>query len=299
MNPTSLDDRAVGRFWKHGWLVVRQLFNAEEFEDLRARVFRSLDAVEKGARPACDLLGDPELSSLVHDPRLVAAARRILGGDPVYFGDGSYAVVGRGYDEITEATGYHRDNTDRSDLNAPDWQGRYSLIRFGLYLQDHRRHSGGLMVRDASHNKLIRGWRAYLHDRYLNTAMGDVGVWSMRLQHAGVGRFLRGFGQRGISPALQKHLPAVLQSPRWDRDRAAIWISYGLKDHHLQRHLDYLYGRRERLDMWKDSFYTADRLEECRKAGLEVIDAPAELRNRLSQGIEVGQHQHHYQLPYG
>ena len=40
--------------------------------------------------------------------------------------------------------GFHKDNADRVDPNAPDWNGRYTVLRFGIYLQDHYRHTGGL-----------------------------------------------------------------------------------------------------------------------------------------------------------
>jgi hypothetical protein len=216
----------------------------------------------------------------------------------VYFGDANYAVVGRGYDEHEQATGYHRDNTDRSDTSAPDWQGRYSLIRFGLYLQDHRRHSGGLMVRNGSHNRILRGWRNYLYDRYLDTRPGDVALWSMRIQHSGVGRFWRGFPRMGIPPSLWKVVPQALQSPRWDEERAAAWISYGLDDAHLSRHCEYLLGRSERLEAWRDSHYDAETLRACERAGLKVINMPERLRAALAAGKPVGQHRHHYQMAY-
>ena len=285
-------------FWNRGWSVLRGLFSSAEFEDLRERVLASLEDVEKSRRGQTDLLADSYLAPVVYDERLVAAARKILGGRPVYFGDSNYAVVGRGYDEFKDATGYHRDNTDRSDLKAPDWQSPYTLIRFGLYLQDHRKHSGGLMVRTGSHNEIIRGWRNYLRDRYLDTGVGDVGVWSMRLQHAGVGRCWRGFSRLGIPPSLQDKVPGWMQSPRWDRPRIGVWVSYALEGPHLTRHVEYLYGRSERVESWSNSFYDPDTLQKCAAAGLEVLDAPAELRRRIAAGVPVGIHSRHYQLPY-
>ncbi len=291
-------DKDVRLFWRRGWMIQRSLFTEGEFLEIRAQVLESLKDAESGRKPPTDLLADARLARLVAEPRLISLARAILKDDPVYFGDASYAVVGRGYDEHKDATGYHRDNTDRSHLEAPDWNGRYPLIRFGLYLQDHRRRSGGLMVRQASHRRLLKGWRCYLYDRYLDTGLGDVGVWNMRLQHAGVGRFYRGFPRLAIAPAIQDRVPRWLQSPRWDQPRAAVWISYGADSDHLQRHVEYLFGRAERVRMWQHSYYSQETLDACRRNGLRVIDVGEQLRGRIAAGKPVGQHEHHYQLAF-
>jgi hypothetical protein len=285
-------------FSRNGWTVIRGLFSPQEFEDLRERVVHSIEEIEQGRRQKADLLGDPHMASVVYDKRLVEAAREILGGRPTYFGDSNYAIIGRGYDETKDATGYHRDNTDRSDLSAPDWQSPYTLIRFGLYLQDHTRHSGGLLVRNGTHNEIVRGWKNYLRDRYLDTAMGDVGVWNMRLQHAGIGRFWRGFSRLGIAPNIQDTVPSFMQSPRWNRPRMGVWVSYALDGPHVRRHVEYLYGRSERLESWQHSHYAPEDLARCAEVGLDVIDCPAELRRRMQAGVAVGQHRKHYQMAY-
>lgn len=297
MTTHQLSVSAVNRFNRRGWLIVRGLFSSERVEGLRHEVFQSLERVSSGLEPPTDLLANPALHGIVHDPDLIRLAQQLLGGQPVYFGDASYAIVGRGYDELRDATGYHRDNTDRSDTRAPDWQSPYTLVRFGIYLQDHRHHSGGLLVRNGSHMRMNRGWKNYLHDRYLNTEVGDVGVWNMRLQHAGVGRAWRFASFWGIPPAIQDRIPKSLQLPRWTRERAAIWVSYGREGPHLERHCKYLLTRTERLEMWRNSYYSDDVLAQCAKAGLRVIDMPARMRAAVAEGA-VPQHAHHYQMAY-
>jgi len=287
------------RFWRDGYLVIRQLFTPAEFADMRARVMESLRLRERDRTPPVDALADPLLSQYVHEPRLIEVARELLESrDIAYFGDGSYAVVGHDYEPGRDVGGWHRDNTDRSDLHAPDWRGRYGLIRFGFYLQDHRRTSGGLIVRRTSHNRILRGWSAHLQDRYLNSGPGDVGVWSMRIQHAGLGCCVRGFPGLAVGPAWQRRLPKFLQAPFGKEERAALWISYGAQGPHLLRHCDYLLGRSERLQMWQHAHYRPEVLEACASAGLQIINMPERMRGALAAGKPVGQHRRHYQMAY-
>jgi len=285
------------KFWRDGFVVLRGLFSRSEFRTLRERVMESLHARERDGTPVVDCLAETVLAPYVYDERLLTVARRLLGSsDIAYFGDSNYAVVGHNYEPGRDVGGWHRDNTDRSDTTLPDWDGRYSLIRFGLYLQDHGGTSGGLIVRRTSHDRILRGWRAHLADRYLNTREGDVGVWSMRIQHAGLGRCLRGMPWFPLGPHWQKTLPEALQAPFGAEERAGFWVSYGLNDHHLQRHCDYLVRRTERLEMWRDAYYSAETRAACVRAGLTIIDMPARIRAMLEAGETVGDQRRHYQL---
>ena len=88
-----------------------------------------------------DLLSNPLLRDVLLDGRLVGIASQLLGSDQiVYAGDSSFTINSGQH-------GYHKDNADRTDKNAPDWQGRYTILRFGIYLQDHTEHTSGLNLR--------------------------------------------------------------------------------------------------------------------------------------------------------
>jgi hypothetical protein len=285
----------IDKFWRDGYLILRRLFTPSEFKIIRDQVFASLEGRERRGEPLVDALADRHLKHWVYDERLVAVGKAILQSDRLaYFGDGGYAVLGHKYEAGVDVGGWHRDNTDRSNADAPDWQGRYSLIRFGLYLQDHRSQSGGLIVRRTSHNRILKGLSAHWYDRYVNTGVGDVGVWSMRIQHAGLGRCIRYSPRLALGPYLQRKLPEFLQAPFPREERAGFWISYAHPDHHLERHCQYLLTRSERLDMWRHSHYTDDTLLQCQSAGLEVIDMPTRMRVALANGEKIGQHKHHH-----
>lgn len=287
------------KFWQDGYLILRNAFSSTEFAKMREEVFESLKGRETRGEPVVDALADRHVQHWVYDERLLAIARHLLGHkDIVYFGDGGYAVLGHNYEAGKDVGGWHRDNTDRSDMEAPDWKGRYSLIRFGFYLQDHHYTSGGLIVRRESHNRILRGWKSHLYDRYLNTGIGDVGVWSMRIQHAGLGRCIRGLPRLALGPYLQRRLPEFLQAPFPKQERTGFWISYAINDSHLERHCRYLLTRSERFDMWEHAHYSPEVLAMCEAAGLGVVDMPSRMRDALQSGETVGQNRHHRQLAY-
>jgi hypothetical protein len=114
-------------FWQNGYLLIRDVFSKTEVEELRKHV------IELFPNGCGDILSKPFLREVLLDDRILDMAQKILGGKPVYFGDSS-CVKGK------ISYGWHKDNADRRDANAPDWQSKYTLIRFGLYLQDHSKH---------------------------------------------------------------------------------------------------------------------------------------------------------------
>src|ERR1700691_1576796 len=96
---TGLDAVA---FRERGYNVVRQLFDAQEVQQLRrsaqevvAEATREGRAVSyagiEGAFRAGrgDLLSMPSMRHVLLDPRVLRVVRELLGGQPVYFGDSS------------------------------------------------------------------------------------------------------------------------------------------------------------------------------------------------------------------
>lgn len=131
----------VDGFWRKGYTIVRNVYTAEQIQQFR-------DAATASEGWNGDLLSNPRLRSVLTDGRLVAIARKILGQDEVmYAGDSSYTINSGSHN-------WHKDNTDRDDGNAPDWNGRYTVLRFGVYLQDHTQHSGGLNLRTGSQDNV-------------------------------------------------------------------------------------------------------------------------------------------------
>jgi len=273
MDPVSVDRAA---FREHGYLSIPDVFPPEELRELRRRALAGRD--HQG-----DLLSHPALHELVYDDRLLAIARTLLGATPVYFGASSCNF------EEYPPQNFHKDNVDRYDAGGPDWRGDYSLLRFGLYLQDHARHSGGLAIREGSHEAASR---TFGRERYLGPPAGALLVWDMRLTHRGRASLYRWLG-RAVDARLDRRLPRLLKTPAEDH-RIALFIAYGRDDAHLERHLRYLRTREDTVEKWLQCHYDPAVLERARAKGLVVRDMAADLR--LNPPGEL--HRKHHQIPY-
>src|SRR5262245_39712851 len=265
-----------GDFWTDGYLWSKQVFTKNEIGQLRRRAVECPDW--QG-----DLLSHPHLRSVVLDERVLKIARQLLGGTPVYFGDSTFTIG-------LQSRGYHKDNPDRYDGSGPDWRDRYTLIRFGLYLQDHSRHSGGLNIRLASHNKVSDSDGANL---YLRTEIGDLAVWNLRTSHSGNGVLIKWLRSLPVEPALISDMPTGILEPV-EGDRIGVFFTFGLDGHHLTRYLEYLKTRAYAVAIWRHSEYGADVWDAVRGKDFIVRDMQKEI-----EGIPaLGLNENHAQIPY-
>ena len=116
---SSVDTTA---FWRDGYTIVRGVYTPDQIQQFR-------DGVHASTGPKTDLLANPRLRSVLTDGRLVGIAREILGArHVVYAGDSSFTVGNKQH-------GYHKDNADRLDPAAPDWNGRSSQASMALRVE--------------------------------------------------------------------------------------------------------------------------------------------------------------------
>jgi hypothetical protein len=268
----------VDAFWQNGWTIVRGVYSRDDIKRLREAAYWSRKNF------GGDLLANPRLREVLTDGNLVTIARQILGEDKiVYSGDSSFTVN-------RVQRGFHKDNADRVDPNAPDWQGRYTLLRFGMYLQDHYRHTDGLNVRHQSHNTpdLTVGKNVYVRTR-----PGDVAVWSLRTTHSGNATLLRFPKSYAPLPHWHRRVPKWLVAGK-DGDRIALFAALGLDDAHMARYVEYLKTRTYMCEIWRRGTYDAAALTAAEQAGLTVRNVPAE----IADDPAVGQHADYVALPY-
>lgn len=161
-------------FWRDGFVILRGVFSREEI----AR-FRELALSHPGA---ADLLSQPGLRILLLDQRILDVVRAILGPQVIYFMDSSVSIGEQ------DNARFHKDCVDRDDPCGPDWNGKYPIIRVGIYMQEHVGLPGGLDLRRGSHDKRSVGEGEHV---YAGTAVGDVVVWNMRTTHSGCGLMLK------------------------------------------------------------------------------------------------------------
>jgi hypothetical protein len=268
----------VDTFWKNGWAIVRGVYTPADIERFREAAYWSRK------NTTGDLLSNPRLREVLTDGNFITIARQLLGDDKiVYSGDSAFTINGT-------QRGFHKDNADRVDPNAPDWNGRYTILRFGIYLQDHYRHTGGLNLRHQSHNTpdLTVG-----DNVYVRTRVGDIAVWSLRTTHSGNGTLLKFPKSRAPLPTEHDKYPAWRIASK-DGDRIALFAALGLDDHHMNRYVEYLKTRKYMCDIWGRSHYDNDALTAADNAGLIVRNTPAEIKDDPT----VGQHVDYAPLPY-
>ena len=269
----------VDEYWEKGFTIVRGVYSPAEIADFRKK------ALAEQGKHSGDLLSHPTLRSVVTDGRLLDVAKQILKRDDiVYYGDSAVAIR-------EGAPGFHKDNADRTDPKAPDWESDYTQIRFGIYLQDHHTHSGGLNVREGSHN-LVNTTEGKV--RQLRTKVGDLGVWSMRTSHSAAGTILR-----WPFNFVQPHYSEVKKYPKWliapkDGQRIALFSALGADDAHLDRYLEYMKSRAYVLPIWRASVWSPEAIAEAEASGLRLRNAPAEII-----GVDgLGQNVDYKPIPY-
>jgi len=208
-------------FWSEGFLICRSVFSADEISRFR-------EFAKKTVGTEADLLADINIRELITDDRVLEIAATLLDDVPVFIGDGVLTCR-------ATPSNWHKDNPGRYNRSLLDWQGRYPIIRFGIYFQDHSKHSGGVSVRKYSHNSPT-------HDEgepvYGDTAIGDLIVWHGRTTHRASTSLLKGSGTPLFSYKIDKKLPSFLKKP-YDHDRYALFFSLGAAGADLDHFVNY------------------------------------------------------------
>jgi hypothetical protein len=270
----------VAAFRENGYVLVKGVFEEKEIQELRDRVrsARELDlsasnAIRNPVYPNCvDLLGDllsktalRSTDYVIFDERVVRCAKECLGPRLVYFGDSSIQT-GEG------ARGFHKDNVDRSDGTGPDWQGDYTVLRIGIYLQDHARHSGGLKVRRRSHRYVSRHRGGSLN---VDSERGDLVLWNLRTSHSGNAVRLKGWPGLSLPPRVETRIPSFLRVPPQD-ERMAIFCTFGAPGAFVDRYIEDQVKREDSREHWRRSRVDESLRELATRRGIEIRTPIAE-----------------------
>ncbi len=258
-------------FKENGYEVKPSVFSVGEVEIFRSKVYEQYEidkrlglTINEGTNSnlrladGC-LLSKAKLREILLDPRVIQFARDILGSEKIiYWGDSSYQI-GDGN------RGFHRDCLDRKDFNGPDWQSPYTLIRVGIYLQDHSKHSGGLRVKPGTHET------ATASPVFINSKPGDLVAWSLKLLHSGNAVRLRWFSTLSIKDtAIENRVPSFLRKEQ-ECESIALFITFGSDSPHLYRYIsEYQLKRNETVKSLKASVWNQDILKLAEQRGLDV-----------------------------
>lgn len=261
------------KFDDNGYVLVPKVFSASEIEQFRKLAYEQYE-IDKSKKldfqlpnlptqakyNKGDLLSKEKLHPILLDDRILKIAKNILGSDElIYFGDSSYQIG-------TGLRGFHRDNIDRTDLNGPDWKGDYTLIRIGIYLQNHKDYSGGLKIKEGSH-KNPNGKAVFVGNE-----IGDVAVWSLKTLHSGNAVRLKFFQNFSINKAGREGMvPAFLKKDQ-EHERISLFMTFALKSSHLDRYInEYSLKRNDTLDNLRASIYSSNALALAEQKHVQVM----------------------------
>jgi len=259
-------------FERDGYLLIKNVFSKEEIEQIRKDAYTSFEEDKKknltfrhpskmsnAVYAKGDILSKDHLRHVLLDDRIIYLVKTLLGKDPVYWGDSNYHF-GTGF------RGFHRDNVDRTDMTAPDWDGDYPIVRLAVYLQDHKNYSGGLKVRVGSHKNPTG------KPVFIDSEEGDVAIWNLRTMHSGNAVRLKFFKNLSINKARREGwIPAFLKKDQ-QRERATLFMTFGLKSKHLDRYIEkHMLGREDVLGYLKASRFDPKVLELAKEKHLEVL----------------------------
>lgn len=261
-------------FDENGYLLIKNVFTKEEIQKIREKTYDQYEIDKKKdltfslPNPKVkakfakgDLLSKENLYTVLTDDRILEIARTILGSDElVYFGDSSYQI-GTGF------RGFHRDNIDRTDLNGPDWQGEYTLVRMGIYMQDHKNYSGGLKVKQGSHKN------ADGKTVFIDSEVGDVVIWSLKTLHSGNAVRLKWFPNLAIQSGYKESLiPAFLKKDQ-QYERISFFMTYALESSHLNHYIqEYTLKRDDAMEHARKSIHDDSVKEYIKQKSIRLLD---------------------------
>jgi hypothetical protein len=263
------------QFETNGYVLKKAVFSANEIQSFRKRVyeqykldeaagltFQLTNTTSKASYAKGCLLSKKLLRDILLDARIVQLAGEILGTDKlIYFGDSSYQIG-------TGLRGFHRDCIDRAYNSGPDWESKYTLIRLGLYLQDHSEYSGGLKVKPGTHEK------ADGTSVFINNKPGDVVAWSLKLQHSGNAVKLKWLPSLCIdNQGIEKRIPAFLKKEE-EQERISLFMTFAAESHHVERYIqEYELKRADTIAHLKASHYddTALQLAKSKQVDVRVL----------------------------
>lgn len=242
---------------KKGWILIKNVFSENEINRFR-------EFVEKEKNHKGDLLSSNLLKDIILDDRILNIFKESLGTDKLfYFGDSSFSIAAKG-------SGFHKDSKDREKIDSPEFKDKnYSLLRLGIYLQDHSEHSRGLCLRSESHlyptidkGKIIN----------VKSEIGDVVIWKLTTTHSANANAISLFPNYPIHPKMIRFIPNFMRQKSIEQ-RMAIFMCFGIEDNYASSYLNYLKTRQYAVTRWMNSNYSQQTIDNMTHKKVKVYDS--------------------------
>ncbi len=171
-------------YQENGYLHIKSVFTPEEVQMFRSTALKETKEAgdnkysvrnPEGVISTVDLLSHEVFQKFLMKLELISALKELLDDEPVYFGVSCVSV--NFYKKTIEK---HRDNIDFNNANGKDWEGKYSITRVGLYLQDHTENGGNIWFTPESH----KGFRTKKKPETFEYKAGDLVIWSLLTEHS-------------------------------------------------------------------------------------------------------------------
>jgi hypothetical protein len=242
---------------RNGYILIKNVFSTAEIDKIRADVIKEKD--HEG-----DLLSSKLLASVIKDERILNIFKECLGSEELYyFGDSSLSInrAGKG--------GFHKDSLDRDKKDTKEFTDiNYSLLRLGIYMQDHSKSSRGLCLRSTSHLYQSTGKGKIIN---VKSEVGDVVIWKLTTTHSANAQVVSLFPNYGFHPLVARFIPDFLKQKAVN-PRVVLFMCFGLKDDYAIKYREYLKTRQYAIDRWTKSKYTEENIAAMKKLNVEVYN---------------------------
>jgi hypothetical protein len=237
----------------NGWVLCKNIFTKSEIDEFRK------SALESKSWNG-DLLSHKTLRKMMLNKKIVDIAKQSIDSNELlYFGDSTISIN-------TQGIGQHKDSVDRKHPKGKDWEKGYSLIRIGIYLQDHKVNAGGLSLRHKSHVT-----SSLNHGKLINVPneVGDVVVWKLTTTHSANANSFR------FAPKIPAHAYLIRFLPNFlfrnvPVPRIAIFMTFGKDDYHFHKYIEYLKTREYMVKIWKNTSFSKEGIDEAKKMDVTV-----------------------------
>ncbi|MBL0329775.1 MAG: hypothetical protein IPP64_10240 [Bacteroidetes bacterium] len=151
-------------------------------------------------------------------------------------------------------------------MDGPDWQGEYTLVRLGIYLQDHKNYSGGLKIKLGTHKQ------ADGKPVFVDSEVGDVAIWSLKTVHSGNAVRLKLFPNYSINTSGKENIIPEFLKKDQQHERISLFMTYALKSSHLDRYInEYTLKRKDTIEHAKASKFDDSVVSLAKQRGVEIL----------------------------
>lgn len=273
------------KYLNKGYVVLKSFYNKDIIRQLRSQII-DISNQDK------EILNYPIVQELILREDLISKIKHLLETEKlIYYSDSN--IVNKPL-TLKSKNGFHNDA--RFEDETIPYNEEYPIVRLAIYFEDYKNFSGGLKIKEKSHNYYCFNFRAikqnlinvikilFSKTRYelsslrlgksinLDLEEGDIVIWNLRTHHCGVSRRLKLFPSWCLQPYIEKLLPLSFFLPtQYEKDRCSIFCTFAKNDLKNANIFNYIKNKMNKLKITeiKNNIILSDKLA---KLGLTLPD---------------------------